>query len=109
MPQHYYPPSFPIEPIVNHHTVEVCRESWDRIKKLERDGRSGMVRRSSSALGSCHTGHSTLSCCSALLQVYFFDVFYLRLFDRSSLFEEFFQGDMKKKGKVSKQPGHDTT
>lgn len=33
-------------------------------------------------------------------QVYFFDVFYSRLFDRSSLFKDFFKGDMKKKGKV---------
>jgi hypothetical protein len=33
-------------------------------------------------------------------QVYFFDVFYMRLFDRSSSFKDFFQGDMKKKGKV---------
>jgi hypothetical protein len=32
--------------------------------------------------------------------VYFFDVFYSRLFDRSSLFKDFFKGDMKKKGKV---------
>lgn len=33
-------------------------------------------------------------------QVYFYDEFYKRLFDRSEAFNSFFSGDMKKKGMV---------
>lgn len=74
MVEHYFPPTFPITPMVTPAVVEVCRRSWVSIKEKQISGTTGVV--------------------------FFYDQFYNRLYERTKAFEVIFDGSLKKKGKV---------
>jgi len=79
--EHYIPPTFPLNPVVVPYHVEKIVASWDSIEnntaaglQMGTGGRSGLV--------------------------FFFDEFYLRLFQRSKQFRDFFGTNIKKRSEI---------
>jgi len=79
--QHFMPASFPLNSILTPYHLKKVKSSWMLLK-------SGSCEGFSAGTG----GRSGL--------VFFFDEFYLRLFQRSKKFRAYFGADLKKRGEI---------
>mmetsp|Transcript_4964 Transcript_4964/g.7518 ORF Transcript_4964/g.7518 Transcript_4964/m.7518 type:complete len:256 (-) Transcript_4964:141-908(-) len=79
--EHYIPPTFPLSPLVVPAHVNLINQTW----KLLEDGKA-------EGLQAGTGGRSGI--------VFFFDEFYLRLFQRSRGFRDYFGSNIKKRGEI---------